>query len=233
MTANADITLLIPRYDAVQRQDEYTAVTVRGCLLYTSKSETWAKSPCAVRSFGLPKKMQPWLFSLENNILGSAKKLPATTSETMVFWTPCKKRPRICGQKAVSYTNLVLVARCDGQPIVWPVRTHAPRDSEDVRTGRLLPWRSAAEIIDWSVPCYSVFASKRELKEKYGVNAVRPLAANTMRRIIRGVDKFTIRSGQPFIVECNHGGDGHVREDTEPLSTITGKHSSGICNPIL
>lgn len=129
--------------------------------------------------------------------------------------------------------RFVLVARCDGQPIVWPVRTHAPRDSEDVRTGRLLPWRSAAEIIDWSVPCYSVFASKRELKEKYGVNAVRPLAANTMRRIIRGVDKFTIRSGQPFIVECNHGGDGHVREDTEPLSTITGKHSSGICNPIL
>lgn len=129
--------------------------------------------------------------------------------------------------------RFVLVARCDGQPIVWPVRTHAPRDSEDVRTGRLLPWRSAAEIIDWSVPCYSVFASKRELKEKYGVNAVRPLAANTMRRIIRGVDKFTIRSGQPFIVECNHGGDGHVRENTEPLSTITGKHSSGICTPIL
>ena len=129
--------------------------------------------------------------------------------------------------------RFVLVARCDGQPIVWPVRTHAPRDSEDVRTGRLLPWRSAAEIIDWSVPCSSVFASKRELKEKYGVNAVRPLAANTMRRIIRGVDKFTIRSGQPFIVECNHGGDGHVRENTEPLSTIIGKHSSGICNPIL
>ena len=65
--------------------------------------------------------------------------------------------------------RFVLVARCDGRPIVWPERTHGPRDSEEVRDGRLLPWKSAAEIIDWSVPCYSVFASKRELKEKYGV----------------------------------------------------------------
>ena len=72
--------------------------------------------------------------------------------------------------------RFVLVARCDGRPIVWPERTHGPRDSEEVRDGRLMPWKSAAEIIDWSVPCYSVFASKRELKEKYGVNAVRPLA---------------------------------------------------------
>lgn len=68
--------------------------------------------------------------------------------------------------------RFVLVARCDGRPIVWPERTHGPRDSEEVRDGRLMPWKSAAEIIDWSVPCYSVFASKRELKEKYGVNAV-------------------------------------------------------------
>lgn len=75
--------------------------------------------------------------------------------------------------------RFVLVARCDGRPIVWPERTHGPRDSEEVRDGRLLPWKSAAEIIDWSVPCYSVFASKRELKEKYGVNAVRPLRTIT------------------------------------------------------
>jgi len=129
--------------------------------------------------------------------------------------------------------RFVLVARCDGRPIIWPERTHGPRDSEEVKTGKLLPWRSAAEIIDWSQPCYSVFATKRELKEKYGVNAVRPLASNTLRRVIRGVDKFTIRSGRPFIVECNHGGDGHARPDREPINTITRKYTGGLCDPVL
>lgn len=126
-----------------------------------------------------------------------------------------------------------LIARCDGQPIVWPERTHAPRDSEEVKAGKLLPWRSAAEIIDWSIPGYSVFASKAEIKEKYGVNAVRPLAENTMRRIIRGVDKFTIRSGKPFLVECNHGGDGHARPVSDPVNTLTGKYTGGVCGPVM
>lgn len=96
--------------------------------------------------------------------------------------------------------RFVLIARCDGRPIVWPERTHAPRDSKEVRAGKLLPWRSAAEIIDWTVPMYSIFATKKEIKERFGVNVVRPLADNTLRRIIRGVDKFTIRSGKPFLV---------------------------------
>lgn len=97
--------------------------------------------------------------------------------------------------------RFVLVARCDGKPIVWPERTHAPRDSQEVRSGKLRPWRPAAEIIDWSIPGYSIFASKQEIWNRYGVKTVRPLADNTMRRVIRGVDKFTIRSGNPFIVE--------------------------------
>lgn len=132
-----------------------------------------------------------------------------------------------------SRKRFVLIARCDGRPIVWPERTHAPRDSQEVKDGRLLPWRSAAEIIDWSIPCYSVFDSKQEIKKKYGVNAVRPLAKNTMRRVIRGVDKFTIKSGKPFIVECNHGGDGHTRSTEEPVSTVTGKYTGGLCEPVM
>ena len=129
--------------------------------------------------------------------------------------------------------RLVLIARCDGRAIVWPERTHAPRDSAEVRSGKLLPWRSAAEIIDWSLPCPSIFSTKDEIRERYGISAVRPLADNTMRRIIRGVDKFTIKSGAPFIVECNHSGGGHVTDSQEPCKTITAKHTGGICRPIL
>lgn len=129
--------------------------------------------------------------------------------------------------------RFVLVARCDGKPIVWPEPTHGPRDSEAVKSGKLLPRRSAAEIIDWTLPSYSIFASKQEIKEKYGVNAVRPLANNTLRRVIRGVDKFTIRSGKPFIVECNHGGEGHTRRADEPVNTVTGKYAGGICEPVM
>ena len=129
--------------------------------------------------------------------------------------------------------RFVMIARCDDRPIVWPEPTHAPRDSETVRSGHLLPWRSAAEIIDWSLPCPSIFDSKAEIMEKYGIKAVRPLADNTMRRIIRGVDKFTIKSGEPFIVECNHAGDGHTRSTVEPVNTITGKYTGGLCEPLL
>ena len=129
--------------------------------------------------------------------------------------------------------RVVLVARCDGRPIVWPERTHAPADSEEVRKGKYLPWRSAAEIIDWSLPMYSVFATKQEIKEQYGATAVRPLAKNTMRRIIRGVDRFTIKSGKPFLVECNHSGSGHMSEAEKPLGTITQKCTMGGCEPVL
>lgn len=129
--------------------------------------------------------------------------------------------------------RLVLIARCDGEPIVWPEPTHASADSEGVRTGAMKPWRSAAEIIDWSLPMYSVFDSKEQIKERYGVTAVRPLAGNTMRRIIRGVDKFTIRSGNPFLVECNHSGDGHITDAGCPVGTVTQKCTMGVCDSVL
>lgn len=112
-----------------------------------------------------------------------------------------------------------LIARCDGRPIVWPERTHAPADSEEVRIGKCKPWRSAAEIIDWSLPMYSVFASKEEIRERYGASVVRPLAENTMRRVIRGVDKFTIRSGKPYITFSNTGGSVGSPVD-QPVGTV-------------
>lgn len=129
--------------------------------------------------------------------------------------------------------RFVLVARCDGKPIVWPERTHAPRDSEEAKSGKCKPWRAAAEIIDWSIPGYSVFDSKQEILDKYGVKTVRPLADNTMRRVIRGVDKFTIRSGKPFLVDCNHDGEGHTRSVEEPVNTVTGKYTGGVCESVM
>ena len=130
-------------------------------------------------------------------------------------------------------TRFHLIARCDGKPIVWPARTHAPRDSAEVKSGKLKPWRAASEVIDFSLPCPSIFASKKEIKERYGVNAMRPLKENTLRRIARGLDKFVIKSGEPFIVECNHKGDGHTQGLDKPCGTVTAKHSAGIVDPLM
>lgn len=127
--------------------------------------------------------------------------------------------------------RFVLIARCDGKPIVWPERTHAPAGSELVKSGKCKPWRAAAEIIDWTVPMYSVFESKQEIKEKYGVNAVRPLADNTMKRIIRGVDKHTIKSGDPFLVQCKF--DNSPQDIRRPLTTITSVGAHEIVDPVL
>ena len=133
--------------------------------------------------------------------------------------------------------RFVLVARCDGQPIAWPERTHAPRDSEEVRQGKLKPWRAAAEIIDWTVPMYSVFETKEEIKKKYGVNAVRPLADNTLRRIIRGVDKYTIKDGEPFIVPTGYGERAgqapRVHDISKPLPTVVSTCKQNLVEPVL
>ncbi len=127
-----------------------------------------------------------------------------------------------------SRKRFYMIARCDGKPIVWPKPTHSKTGAD----GRP-KWRSAAEIIDWSLPCPSVFATKAEIITEYGLKAVRPLAKNTVRRIIRGVDKFTIRSGHPFLVECNHSGSGHIAPVTDAHKTITAKHTGDIVAPAL
>ena len=133
--------------------------------------------------------------------------------------------------------RFVLVARCDGNPIVWPEPTHGPRDREEVKTGKCLPWRSAAEIIDWSVPGYSIFDSKQEIMERYGVKVVRPLADNTMRRVIRGVDKFTIKSGNPFIVPTGYGErkgqEPRVHDINAPCSTVVSTVKQNMCEPVM
>lgn len=94
-----------------------------------------------------------------------------------------------------------LIARCDGRPIIWPEPTHAQVDSEEVRSGKLQPYVGAYTQIDFSMPCPSIFDTSEEIKKKYGIRAVRPLAEKTMRRIARGLKKFVLDNPEPFIVD--------------------------------
>lgn len=87
-----------------------------------------------------------------------------------------------------SRERLFMAMRCDGHPIIWPNPTHGDPKSAEVRSGKLKPWRTAAEIIDWSLPCPSIFDRKKELVEK------------TKRRIAKGLQRFVIDNDNPFIV---------------------------------
>lgn len=120
-----------------------------------------------------------------------------------------------------------MLMRCDGRPIVWPEPTHGDPKSLEVQSGKLKPWRTAAECIDWSIPCPSIFERKR------------PLAENTLRRIARGIQRFVIDSPTPFIVKCNHTSTKTVyncfrgQPLDEPLQTITKTHGYALVSPMI
>lgn len=126
-----------------------------------------------------------------------------------------------------------MIARCDGKPIVWPEPTHGPADSEAVKAGLLKPYVGAYTQLDFSLPCPSIFDTSEEIKEKYGIRAVRPLAQKTMDRIARGLKKFVLDNPEPFIIQCNHGGERRPNDIREPMPTITGKHGYGIVEPYM
>lgn len=126
-----------------------------------------------------------------------------------------------------------LIARCDGRPIIWPEPTHAPADSPEVAAGTRLPYVGAYTQIDFSLPCPSIFDTAEEIKEKYGIRAVRPLAPKTMERIARGLKKFVLDNPEPFIIQCNHGGERKPQDIRNPMPTITGKHGFGVVEPYL
>lgn len=121
--------------------------------------------------------------------------------------------------------RLFLIARRDGLPIVWPAPTHGKPDLLPVRAGKRLPWRTAAEIIDWSIPCPSIFDTSEQIMEQYGVRAIRPLAPATMARIAKGIKRYVLDAAEPFIVPLTHGRDdwrGHGVD--EPIKTVTAAH---------
>lgn len=128
-------------------------------------------------------------------------------------------------------TRLVVIARRDGKPIVWPKPTHGPRDSAAVKAGKLKPWRAAAEVIDFTLPTYSIFESKDQIREKYGAKVLRPLKDNTLKRIAKGTDKFVISSAEPFIM-CNNA-ENRPHSVHEPTPTITTGNRNYLCAPHL
>ena len=130
-----------------------------------------------------------------------------------------------------------MIARCDGNPILWPEPTHAPRDSEEVKAGLLKPYVGAYTQIDFNRPCPSIFDTSKEIKEKYGIRAVRPLAPKTMERIARGLKKFVLDNPEPFIVPIGYGErkgqKPRIHSIENPLPTIVGSGKHYLCAPAL
>lgn len=177
------------------------------CLENVEEFQTWGPlnaegAPCPVRKGHTFKR---WLAQLRN--LGYA-----------VEW----RELRACDYGAPTIRKrLFLVARRDGMPIAWPAPTHAAKPAKD---SGLQPWRTAAECIDWSLPCPSIFERER------------PLAEATLRRIAHGVMRYVVNSAQPFIArigQTGHSDGGKVRSIDAPVSTITTKAEHLLCSPTL
>lgn len=119
-----------------------------------------------------------------------------------------------------------LIARRDGLPIQWPAPTHGDPKSRAVQTGKLLPWRTAADCIDWSIPAQSIFERER------------PLADATCCRIAKGIMRYVVNAAEPFIVNTRNGEregqQPRVRSLHEPAWTVTAQGSQGaIVAPVL
>ena len=116
-----------------------------------------------------------------------------------------------------------LIARRDGLEIKWPKPTHAHPDSIQVQKGNLKPWRTAAECIDWSLDCPSIFTRAR------------PLATATLERIAGGLKKFVFNNQKPFVVndiapvltECANASNKRSMPIDEPLRTICAQTKGG------
>ncbi|WP_213308285.1 DNA cytosine methyltransferase [Paraburkholderia sacchari] len=116
--------------------------------------------------------------------------------------------------------RLFLVARRDHLPIVWPAPSHGDPKGAAVRAGKLQPWRTAADCIDWSLPCPSIFERTKPLKDA------------TLRRVAKGIMKFVVNSAAPFIVKFQENSTGQTLD--EPLHTVmAGAPRFGIISPTL
>jgi DNA (cytosine-5)-methyltransferase 1 len=168
-------------------------------------TETWGEWPCPQRKGQTFKR---WVSSLRN--LGY-----------VVEW----RELRACDYGAPTIRKrLFLVARCDGQPIVWPQPTHAAPDSLQIKAKKLKPWHTAAECIDWSIHAPSIFERKK------------PLADATCKRIAKGIQRYVVDAAEPFIVQyhsAKRAGDERTAPLDNPLPTQTTENRFALAVPTL
>lgn len=183
------------------------------------------------------KAKQPRVIVLENveefqtwGPLKNGKPCPKGKGKTFSIWkkqlenlgyTIEHRELRGCDYGAPTIRKrLFLIARRDGLPIVWPAPTHAKPDGNHKLATGLKPWRTAAECIDWSIPCPSIFKRKK------------PLADATCRRIAKGIMRYVVNSTDPFIVKFNQNSVG--QELCKPLDTVmAGAPRFGLVSPTL
>lgn len=128
------------------------------------------------------------------------KLVPCPLSKGLTFKRWCRELRRLGGKvehrelRAFQYgaptirKRLFVIVRFDGLPIVWPAPTHGKPEADGTVPGGLLPWRTAAECIDWSIPCPSIFTRRKDLVE------------NTLKRVARGVMRYVVNAERPYIV---------------------------------
>ncbi|MQV37530.1 C-5 cytosine-specific DNA methylase [Sinorhizobium meliloti] len=173
---------------------------------------------------------------------------PERRGENFDKW--CKKLRRLGGKiefrelRACDYgaptirKRLFVIIRFDGKPIVWPEPTHGKPEDPDVISGNKLPWRTAAECIDWSLPCPSVFDTSEQIWEKHKLRAVRPLAEATLARVARGMKRYVLDAERPFLVQTGYGERAGQAPRTMsvdyPLGTaVAGGVKHAVITPIL
>jgi DNA (cytosine-5)-methyltransferase 1 len=112
-----------------------------------------------------------------------------------------------------------LAARRDGRPIVWPTQSHFGPGTN--LHGKQKPWRTAAECIDFSIPCHSIFLTKKQAKR---IGCQRPLVYNSQLRIAKGIERHVLKAAEPFIISLTHQGGIRTESVSEPFRVITGAH---------
>lgn len=231
--------------------DEDETYIVEGVVVHNCKHHSKAKGGPPVRSKEIrglawvvvnwARTVRPRVIFLENveeflkwgPLNKHGRIIKRRAGEEFAFWWASMERLgykgefrilRACDYGApTSRKRLFVIFRCDGQPIVWPEPTHGP--------GRAHPYRTAAECIDFDLPCPSIFMTKDEAKAYGAQHQVappkRPLADKTLRRIARGLRKYVLEAKRPFVVPVSHGAkpgqaDHRTHDIADPLRTITG-----------